>query len=103
MQFCCFTNLGRALLRAICIRVIKVNFFVSFRVRKTTNKLLHTHVALILVCVLSSLDAACVIGQIICDILIMSGQYQPCCQAPVYVISNFDVNQIYQESNPKLN
>ncbi|XP_045177159.2 uncharacterized protein LOC123537489 isoform X2 [Mercenaria mercenaria] len=42
------------------------------RVRKRLNILLHTHIALITVCVLSSLDAICVIGQVICDILIMS-------------------------------
>jgi len=45
-----------------------------FRFRKKLNVLLHTHVALIAVCVLSSLDAVCVIGQVICDILIMSGK-----------------------------
>jgi len=33
--------------------------------------LLHTHVILIIVCLLAALDAVCVIGQLICDILIM--------------------------------
>ncbi|KAL8623989.1 hypothetical protein ACOMHN_040615 [Nucella lapillus] len=41
------------------------------RCRKRLSILLHTHVALILVCTLAALDSACVIGQIICDILIM--------------------------------
>ncbi|ESO86986.1 hypothetical protein LOTGIDRAFT_235169 [Lottia gigantea] len=41
------------------------------RFRKRLSILLHTHVALILVSVLAALDASCVIGQIICDILIM--------------------------------
>ncbi|KAK7098342.1 uncharacterized protein [Littorina saxatilis] len=41
------------------------------RCRKRLSTLLHTHVALILVCTLAALDSACVIGQIICDILIM--------------------------------
>ncbi|KAK7485723.1 hypothetical protein BaRGS_00023024, partial [Batillaria attramentaria] len=41
------------------------------RCRKRLSTLLHTHVALILVCMLAALDATCVIGQIICDILIM--------------------------------
>lgn len=43
-----------------------------YRFRKRLNILLHTHIALITVCILSSLDAVCVIGQVICDILIMS-------------------------------
>ncbi|KAH3890347.1 uncharacterized protein LOC127851559 isoform X2 [Dreissena polymorpha] len=43
-----------------------------YRCRKRMNILLHTHIALIAVCILSSLDAVCVIGQVICDILIMS-------------------------------
>lgn len=42
-----------------------------YRVRRRLNILLHTHIALITVCILSSLDAICVIGQVICDILIM--------------------------------
>ncbi|XP_048729170.1 uncharacterized protein LOC125646704 isoform X2 [Ostrea edulis] len=42
------------------------------RCRKRLSQLLHTHVVLITVCVLSALDAGCVLGQIICDILIMS-------------------------------
>ncbi|PVD34114.1 hypothetical protein C0Q70_05377 [Pomacea canaliculata] len=41
------------------------------RCRKRLSILMHTHVALIVVCTLAALDAACVIGQIICDILIM--------------------------------
>ncbi|XP_048242302.1 uncharacterized protein LOC124141030 isoform X1 [Haliotis rufescens] len=41
------------------------------RARKRLSTYLHTHVCLILVCSLAALDAACVIGQIICDILIM--------------------------------
>ncbi|KAL4224864.1 Voltage-gated hydrogen channel 1 [Mactra antiquata] len=45
---------------------------IAYRFRKRLNILLHTHIALISVCVLSSLDAVCVIGQVICDILIMS-------------------------------
>lgn len=44
----------------------------SKRCRKRLSQLLHTHVVLIAVCVLSALDAGCVLGQIICDILIMS-------------------------------
>ncbi|KAJ8299349.1 hypothetical protein KUTeg_023409 [Tegillarca granosa] len=44
----------------------------SNRCRKRLSQLLHTHVALITVCVLSALDATCVLGQIICDILIMT-------------------------------
>ncbi|XP_022305677.1 uncharacterized protein LOC111112448 isoform X2 [Crassostrea virginica] len=44
----------------------------SKRCRKRLSQLLHTHVVLITVCVLSALDAGCVLGQIICDILIMS-------------------------------
>ncbi|KAK3101403.1 hypothetical protein FSP39_003322 [Pinctada imbricata] len=40
--------------------------------RRRLSQLLHTHVILIGVCVLSALDASCVLGQIICDILIMS-------------------------------
>lgn len=44
----------------------------SKRCRRRVSQLLHTHVALIAVCVLSALDAACVLGQIICDILIMT-------------------------------
>ncbi|WAR02270.1 hypothetical protein MAR_008828 [Mya arenaria] len=43
-----------------------------YRCRKRLNIWLHTHIALIVVCILSSLDAVCVIGQVICDILIMS-------------------------------
>ncbi|XP_062605779.1 uncharacterized protein LOC134267592 isoform X2 [Saccostrea cucullata] len=42
------------------------------RCRRRLSQLLHTHVVLITVCVLSALDAGCVLGQIICDILIMS-------------------------------
>ncbi|XP_050411465.1 uncharacterized protein LOC126825736 isoform X1 [Patella vulgata] len=41
------------------------------RFRKRLSILLHTHVALILVCILAAMDSSCVIGQIICDILIM--------------------------------
>ena len=44
-----------------------------FRCRKRLSTLLHTHVILIFVCTLAALDAAFVIGQIICDILIMKG------------------------------
>lgn len=46
---------------------------IIYRCRKRLSQLLHTHVVLIAVCVLSALDAGCVLGQIICDILIMSG------------------------------
>ncbi|XP_033752983.1 uncharacterized protein LOC117336500 [Pecten maximus] len=42
------------------------------RCRRRLSQLLHTHVVLITVCILSALDASCVLGQIICDILIMS-------------------------------
>lgn len=42
------------------------------RCRRRLSQLLHTHVVLISVCILSALDASCVLGQIICDILIMS-------------------------------
>ncbi|KAJ8298903.1 hypothetical protein KUTeg_022963 [Tegillarca granosa] len=45
---------------------------IHVRCRKRLSQLLHTHVALITVCVLSALDATCVLGQIICDILIMT-------------------------------
>ncbi|XP_076471833.1 uncharacterized protein LOC143301429 [Babylonia areolata] len=41
------------------------------RRRKRLSTLLHTHVVLILVCSLSALDAICVMGQIICDVLLM--------------------------------
>ncbi|XP_071121419.1 uncharacterized protein [Mytilus edulis] len=44
----------------------------SKRCRRRVSQLLHTHIALITVCVLSALDASCVLGQIICDILIMT-------------------------------
>jgi hypothetical protein len=47
--------------------------FCVFRCRKRLSTLLHTHVALILVCTMAALDASFVIGQIICDILIMKG------------------------------
>ncbi|KAK3728873.1 hypothetical protein RRG08_014290 [Elysia crispata] len=39
--------------------------------QRRLSVLLHTHVCLILVCSLAALDAICVIGQLICDILIM--------------------------------
>ncbi|KAK3577936.1 hypothetical protein CHS0354_020814 [Potamilus streckersoni] len=42
------------------------------RRRKRLSKLLHTHVALITISILGCLDAVCVSGQIICDILIMT-------------------------------
>ncbi|XP_012941805.1 uncharacterized protein LOC101862058 [Aplysia californica] len=41
------------------------------RCQRRLSVLLHTHVVLILVCTLAALDAVCVIGQLICDILIM--------------------------------
>ncbi|XP_060075043.1 uncharacterized protein LOC132554750 [Ylistrum balloti] len=44
----------------------------QYRCRRRLSQLLHTHVVLISVCILSALDASCVLGQIICDILIMS-------------------------------
>ncbi|KAL8584053.1 hypothetical protein ACOMHN_022393 [Nucella lapillus] len=49
----------------------------SRRHRKRLSVLLHTHVVLIVVCTLSALDAACVMGQIICDVLIMKGTCTP--------------------------
>lgn len=39
--------------------------------QRRVSVLLHTHVILIIVCLLAALDAVCVIGQLICDILIM--------------------------------
>lgn len=48
--------------------------FFSYRFKKRLSILLHTHVALIGLCTLSVLDAGCVIGQIISDILIMKGR-----------------------------
>lgn len=45
-----------------------------YRFKKRLSILLHTHVALIGLCTLSVLDAGCVIGQIISDILIMKGK-----------------------------
>jgi|JYMV01.1.fsa_nt_gi hypothetical protein len=48
---------------------------VYFRLKKRLSTLLHTHVALILLSTLAVLDAGCVIGQIITDILIMKGNY----------------------------
>ncbi|XP_055900238.1 uncharacterized protein LOC106070564 isoform X1 [Biomphalaria glabrata] len=41
------------------------------RCQKRMSILLHTHVVLIIVSALAALDAICVIGQLICDILIM--------------------------------
>lgn len=41
------------------------------RCQRRISVLLHTHVILIIVCLLAALDAVCVIGQLICDILIM--------------------------------
>ena len=38
------------------------------------STLLHTHVALIILTACATLDAGCVIGQIIADILIMKGK-----------------------------
>lgn len=49
-------------------------FFFLDRCKKRLSILLHTHVALIGLCTLSVLDAGCVIGQIISDILIMKGK-----------------------------
>ncbi|XP_062580277.1 uncharacterized protein LOC134242206 [Saccostrea cucullata] len=46
------------------------------RFKKRLSILLHTHVALIGICTLSVLDAGCVIGQIISDILIMKDELQ---------------------------
>lgn len=46
------------------------------RCKKRLSILLHTHVALIGLCTLSVLDAGCVIGQIISDILIMKDELQ---------------------------
>ncbi|KAK3103453.1 hypothetical protein FSP39_019368, partial [Pinctada imbricata] len=46
----------------------------TFRFKKRLAILLHTHVALICLCTLSVLDAGCVIGQIISDILIMKDE-----------------------------
>lgn len=55
---------------SICILL----YFFSYRFKKRLSILLHTHVALIGLCTLSVLDAGCVIGQIISDILIMKGR-----------------------------
>ncbi|KAJ8299343.1 hypothetical protein KUTeg_023403 [Tegillarca granosa] len=44
------------------------------RLKKRVATLLHTHVALIILCTLAVLDSACVIGQIISDILIMKDE-----------------------------
>ncbi|KAK3581609.1 hypothetical protein CHS0354_001931 [Potamilus streckersoni] len=44
------------------------------RLKKRMSILLHTHVALIVLCTLNVLDASCVIGQIISDILIMKDE-----------------------------
>ncbi|XP_059156211.1 uncharacterized protein LOC131941112 isoform X2 [Physella acuta] len=41
------------------------------RCQRRLSTLLHTHVVMIVVCTLAALDAVCVIGQLICDILIM--------------------------------
>ena len=41
--------------------------------KKRMSTLLHTHVALLILTILTVLDAGCVIGQIISDILIMKG------------------------------
>ncbi|GFO17860.1 voltage-gated hydrogen channel 1 [Plakobranchus ocellatus] len=41
------------------------------RFQQRLSVLLHTHVCLITVCTLAALDAICVIGQLICDILIV--------------------------------
>lgn len=49
-------------------------YFFWYRFKKRLSILLHTHVALIGLCTLSVLDAGCVIGQIISDILIMKGK-----------------------------
>lgn len=44
------------------------------RCQKKLSVYLHTHVVLIIVCSLAILDAVCVIGQLICDILIVKGK-----------------------------
>ena len=54
------------------INYICVNEF--FRMKKRMSTLLHTHVALIILTICAVLDAGCVIGQIIADILIMKGK-----------------------------
>ncbi|XP_041365215.1 uncharacterized protein LOC121380462 isoform X2 [Gigantopelta aegis] len=51
-----------------CVKKLRLK---ARRFRKRLSILLHTHVVLILVSTLAALDASCVIGQIICDILIM--------------------------------
>jgi len=45
-----------------------------FRMKKRMSTLMHTHVALIILTACAVLDASCVIGQIIADILIMKGK-----------------------------
>ena len=47
--------------------------FLCCRMKKRMSTLLHTHVALLILTILTVLDAGCVIGQIISDILIMKG------------------------------
>jgi hypothetical protein len=49
-------------------------FLYDFRMKKRMSTLLHTHVALIILTACATLDAGCVIGQIISDILIMKGK-----------------------------
>ncbi|PVD34110.1 hypothetical protein C0Q70_05373 [Pomacea canaliculata] len=51
----------------------------SQRCRKRMSTLLHTHVALIVVCTLAALDAACVMGQVICDLLIVNDSPESNC------------------------
>ena len=49
-------------------------FFYHCRMKKRMSTLLHTHVALLILTICAVLDAGCVIGQIIADILIMKGK-----------------------------
>lgn len=58
----------------IICRTFNVLTHVYFRMKKRMSTLLHTHVALIILTACATLDAACVIGQIIADILIMKGK-----------------------------
>lgn len=60
-----------------CLQPIILCFFTFiffFRMKKRMSTLMHTHVALIILTACAVLDASCVIGQIIADILIMKGR-----------------------------
>ncbi|XP_060075063.1 uncharacterized protein LOC132554769 [Ylistrum balloti] len=57
------------------------------RFKKRLSTILHTHVALIVLCTLAVMDAGCVIGQIISDILIMKDELQEKQQMEVYTKS----------------